>query len=1005
MKKLLIYSILVMTSATAWSTDRDFFPRADKPIFKEGTIAPAGIHNILSAVHGDSAPSAAARGALLVRNSSSKWARLAMGVSGTVVLSNGTDTVFGTVDITDGTNLAVTAPITLTADTIGITVAKDIVAGVGLSGGENNVLPGSDADTTLTFDATELAALTWDAGSEASIAWSWNLVAGDPTITFGNDLITISNSLTVVTGKNITLGTTQWNSSDEIDGTQIKDADYGDVDVSAPGAWTVSSVQNDSVTLTTDTTGNYVASITDGLAIDGGDGGSEGAALTIAFDPTELLGNRTWGDASTDTIVWTWDRATGTDPTFTFGDNLISTANVFVVEGLGTGGRTSYDLKVGDTTTPDYGMIQFGNAVLGRTSYKVGNIDLDGAILFQNIGGPVTSDVEFCFAISTGSSTRFALAKAGVGLASYHSRSFLIAGPAPADTDYVKVSYWQTTNSIFDNLACDTAGTGADLGVQNDLEVEGDIFVDSIKESTTGAGITFNDFNIVSVGNITGTDVDISAGTGDYTATGDVTLSGLDSIVDLSGVTVTNAFQNIFKANNRCIDTAFAANICSGFIASSSTDDNWLALAGKLATSNIFRVGVDADVNSRFTILANGQMRWGDGTGTGDTILFRAGANHLKTDDKFECTELQVDDININGSTISEGGDSDPLVITSTDILIDSSSAGSIDLKTAANITLGDGGTTNYLEISAAGLPTLRNGQELRFNDTGDSNYVGFKAPALTGNQIWTLPDTDGVDGDVMFTDGSGNLKWGANASTRAFTFSSPSGGSGTIYAGGHYRFGATDNDFNPGINFGTANGAYGDHIFLVAAAGASGGTDTVVRINGTTIDDSATRTAGVNVDLTLDDAGAAGAYYETSEKWVGQVSITKLSGPDLLCNYGGAKYWDDNNEAFKVEGVDVTWLGGANDGGANLILRHHKATGWTYNAGSTPTPPTAIASMNTDYVTEINILNGEEGAWKRTDLTENVDGSASEGIIIEIITTANKAFEIGNFLIRVVPQ
>lgn len=175
---------------------------------------------------------------------------------------------------------------------------------------------------------------------------------------------------------------------------------------------------------------------------------------------------------------------------YVLADGTRTVTGVLTVEGIGDGGRTNYDLKVGDTATPDYGMIQFGNAVIGRTSYKAGNIDLDGSILFQNIGGPVTSEIEFCFATSTGASTRFALAKAAVGNASYHSRSMLIAGPAPADTDYVKVSYWQG-QGIFDNLVCDTAGDGADLGIQNDLEVEGDIFTDSIKESTAGSGTTF----------------------------------------------------------------------------------------------------------------------------------------------------------------------------------------------------------------------------------------------------------------------------------------------------------------------------------------------------------------------------------------------------------------------------------------------------------------------------------------------------------------------------------
>lgn len=161
---------------------------------------------------------------------------------------------------------------------------------------------------------------------------------------------------------------------------------------------------------------------------------------------------------------------------------------VVTVEGIGDGGLTSYDLKVGDTEgTPTYGMIQMGNAVIGRTSYKAGNIDIDGAILVRNISGPVTSEIEFLWTESTGDTCRFALPKSAVGNATYNSRSMLLAGPAPPDTDFVKVSYWQG-QGIFDNLACDTAGDGADLGVQHSLEVEGDIFAGGIlfmEETTT----------------------------------------------------------------------------------------------------------------------------------------------------------------------------------------------------------------------------------------------------------------------------------------------------------------------------------------------------------------------------------------------------------------------------------------------------------------------------------------------------------------------------------------
>lgn len=171
---------------------------------------------------------------------------------------------------------------------------------------------------------------------------------------------------------------------------------------------------------------------------------------------------------------------------------------VATIEGVGDGGLTSYDLKVGDTDTPDYGMIQIGNAVIGRTSYKAGSVDADGTMVFRNLGGPITGQIEFLFSESTGTSTRFAIPSSGVGNATYNARSMLIAGPAPIDTDMVTVGYWQTNNNIFDNLVCDTSGIGADLGVQNDLEVEGDIFVDSIKESTTAAGITLANNTVIS---------------------------------------------------------------------------------------------------------------------------------------------------------------------------------------------------------------------------------------------------------------------------------------------------------------------------------------------------------------------------------------------------------------------------------------------------------------------------------------------------------------------------
>ena len=68
-------------------------------------------------------------------------------------------------------------------------------------------------------------------------------------------------------------------------------------------------------------------------------------------------------------------------------------------------------------------------------------------------------------------------------------------------------------------------------------------------------------------------------------------------------------------------------------------------------------------------------------------------------------------------------------------------------------------------------------------------------------------------------------------------------------------------------------------------------------------------------------------------------------------------------------------------------------------------TRPTAVTNMATDHNTEIKLINGEQGAWKRDNLSTNVEGSGSEGTIIEVVTTANKAFELGNILLRIRPR
>lgn len=62
----------------------------------------------------------------------------------------------------------------------------------------------------------------------------------------------------------------------------------------------------------------------------------------------------------------------------------------------------------------------------------------------------------------------------------------------------------------------------------------------------------------------------------------------------------------------------------------------------------------------------------------------------------------------------------------------------------------------------------IRENKELRLYDNG--NYVGFKAPALSADQIWALPTADGNNLEVLRTDGNGILSW-ATAAAGAGTF------------------------------------------------------------------------------------------------------------------------------------------------------------------------------------------------------------------------------------------
>lgn len=255
----------------------------------------------------------------------------------------------------------------------------------------------------------------------------------------------------------------------------------------------------------------------------------------------------------------------------------------------------------------------------------------------------------------------------------------------------------------------------------------------------------------------------------------------------------------------------------------------------------------------------------------------------------------------------------------------------------------------------------------------------------------------------LYYWDGSQWILLSEGASEKAWAFTSPAGSSGSFFYGGYYDFAATDNDFAGGPTFGSANSSYAAHFMIVL--GAQTVDELTLRVTGTSINDNGVRSAGDTQDIVIPNATVVDSYFETSKKWIGQVTITVIAGTAKTCNYGFCKYWDNNNSDYKITGVEAVWLAGANDANINIQLLHHKDTGWTFNVGAEPTFPTPLAALQTDHVTEYEAINGENGAWKRANLSTSVSGSVSEGAIFCVVTTANKAFELGSLLLRIEPE
>ena len=226
--------------------------------------------------------------------------------------------------------------------------------------------------------------------------------------------------------------------------------------------------------------------------------------------------------------------------------------------------------------------------------------------------------------------------------------------------------------------------------------------------------------------------------------------------------------------------------------------------------------------------------------------------------------------------------------------------------------------------------------------------------------------------------------------SEASWAFKDPLGAGAVTCIGGYYSFGAADWTPSGGDQtFGDAVNSYAAHAAIVLGGSS---TDMVVRVSGTSTTDAGVREASATEDIDT-SGGSANDYFETTKKWIGTVTFHLQSGASVDCNYGYTKYWDHNNTALTVVGVEVLGVAAKNDASFDVELIHHKSTGWTYNAAAAPDPPVLIG-MQADHGAEAGVRAGEPFAWKRANLAAEVAGDASEGLLFRVSTTSGATLD-----------
>jgi len=241
------------------------------------------------------------------------------------------------------------------------------------------------------------------------------------------------------------------------------------------------------------------------------------------------------------------------------------------------------------------------------------------------------------------------------------------------------------------------------------------------------------------------------------------------------------------------------------------------------------------------------------------------------------------------------------------------------------------------------------NQKELRFEEaTGNgNNYVGFEAPAtLGGDQIWVLPTADGSAGQLLKTDGSGNLGWATDATTDATKMP---------LAGGTFT-GDIHLDNQEELRFEEATGN-GDN-YVGFKAGASLGGNVIWTLP--TADSSGTQALVSNGSATLSWATTGDATLAGDNTWTG-AQRGQVTGLTSSANITIDMSTTNNHSVTLAHNTQFENPSNQTAGQSGSIFITQDGTGsrtaswaanWKWKGGTAPTLTTTAAAVDrVDYI------------------------------------------------------